>query len=359
MKNITIKIPNKQKDYQILIGSGLINKISIILNIKKYSKVFVVTDKNLEAILSKKLIQDLPSNTDYIVLPVGEKEKNISNVQKIWMQMYKTKCDRKCLVINLGGGVINDIGGFVASTYMRGVKFVNIPTTLLAQVDASVGGKLGFDFAGVKNLIGTFDQPIAVIIDIDTLSSLPNREFLSGFAEIIKHGAIKDKKYFDKVTSKHPLKFTKDELTDIITSSVQIKADIVEGDETENATRKILNFGHTVGHAVESLSLETQTPLLHGEAISIGMMAEARISFLLKTLSVNDLKFIERSLVNAGLPISIPNMKTKAIIKKMHSDKKNVGGRINFTLLQKIGSAIINQTVPPTIIKQALNEAIN
>ncbi|MBI2085740.1 3-dehydroquinate synthase [Candidatus Daviesbacteria bacterium] len=344
--------------YNVYIGSGIISNLPDLINSKNYSNIALITDNVVEKYCLKDIEKALPKNFFKIIIGAGEQFKNIETVQDIWQKLLLNGCDRKSLVINLGGGTISDVGGFAASIYMRGLDFLNIPTTLLAQVDASVGGKVGIDFAGIKNLIGTFNQPKAVIIDVNTLSSLPKREFLSGFAEIIKHGAIKDRKYFDKVTSKHPLKFTTEELSQIISSSIKIKTDIIQDDETENDTRKILNFGHTVGHAIESLSLETKTPLLHGEAVSIGMATEAKLSHSLGLIPSSDLKIIEQSLINAGLPISIPNMTTKAIIKKMQSDKKNVGGKINFTLLRKIGTAIINQTVPTPVIKQALKQTM-
>lgn len=342
--------------YNVYIGSVIISKLPYLIKFKNYSSIVLITDSIVEKHCLKKIEKVLPKNLVRIILHPGEQFKNIETVQDIWQKLLLNGCDRKSLVINLGGGVIGDIGGFAAATYMRGIDFVNIPTTLLAQVDASVGGKLGFDFAGIKNLIGAFDQPKAVIIDINTLSSLPKREFLSGFAEIIKHGAIKDKKYFDRVTSKHPLKFSKNELVDIITSSVQIKAGIVESDEIESGDRKLLNFGHTIGHAIESLSLKTSTPLLHGEAISIGMLAEARISYLLNMLSLSELKQIEQALTQTGLPTTVSGIKVENIISKMQSDKKNGKGKILFTLLQKIGKAVINQTVPTSIIKQVLKQ---
>ncbi|OGE64864.1 3-dehydroquinate synthase [Candidatus Daviesbacteria bacterium RIFCSPLOWO2_02_FULL_36_7] len=340
--------------YNVYIGPGSLSKLPNLISSNNYSCIVLITDIFVEKYCLKQIEKILPKKLVKIIIRPGEQFKNIATVQDIWQKLLLNSCDRRSLIINLGGGVILDIGGFAASTYMRGLDFLNIPTTLLAQVDASVGGKVGFDFAGIKNLIGTFNQPIAVICDINLLSTLPEREFAAGFAEIIKHGLIADKKYFEKVSSKHPLKFTKDELINIISASIKIKADIVQRDETENCTRKILNFGHTIGHAIESISLETQTPLLHGEAISIGMMTEARISFLLRMLSANDLKLIEQSLMNADLPISIPDMTSKEIINKMQSDKKNVDGKINFTLLQKIGKAIINQQISPTILQKAL-----
>ncbi len=355
MEKILLKFPKGlQTDYSIFIGNDLMGKISTIIDIKKYSKVFIITDQIAKRLFLKKIMMSLPSDTDFIVLPSSEREKNIENIQKVWTALARGQYDRKSLVLNLGGGVIGDMGGFAAATFMRGMDFINIPTTLLAQVDASVGGKTGVSFAGIKNLIGTFDQPTAVIVDTNALSTLPKRQFLSGFAEIIKHGLTADKKHFERVTAKAPLEFSRNELIDIISKSIQLKANVVESDPTENGRRKVLNFGHTIGHAIESLSLETKTPLLHGEAVSIGMLVESKISYLMKLLSEEDLQRIEQVLVNAGLPTSIPSLKKEEIFKKMKLDKKNEKGKVNFTLLEGIGRAIINQSVPASVVSQVL-----
>lgn len=358
MKTIIVNhSDNNQKDYKISIGSNLLGKISSIYHLSPYSKIFIITDQNIASLFLKK-IEDLQVETASIVLPSGEKEKNIESIQKIWKAMHNAQCDRKSLVINLGGGVICDMGGFAASTYMRGIDFLNIPTTLLAQVDASVGGKTGINFTGIKNLIGTFNQPVGVIIDIETLITLPKRKLLSGFAEIIKHGLIKNKKYFEKVTAKHPLKFTQNEMIDIISESCEIKADIIQNDETENNIRKLLNFGHTIGHALEAISLDTPNPLLHGEAISIGMWIEAKISYHLNLLSLSDLQKIKQALLNAELPLSI-NVKINEVLKKIKSDKKNTKGKINFTLLNRIGSALYNQNLPQDIVVKSLKNILD
>lgn len=338
--------------YNVYIGSGILTRFSKLVNLKKYSNIIIITDKSIEKHWLKK-IKGLPQNPKKIILQSGEQSKNIDTVQEIWQKFLLSGCDRKTLVINLGGGVILDMGGFAASTYMRGVSFINIPTTLLAQVDASIGGKTGIDFMGIKNLIGTFNQPVAVIVDTAALSTLPKREFLSGFAEIIKHGLIYDKEYFQKVTSKDPLQFTDKELIEIIAESIKIKAKIIGGDHTEENCRKILNFGHTVGHAIESLSLKSTTPLLHGEAISIGMFIEAKISRRLKLLSPAAVQIVKQGLTRAGLPISA-HLAIDKTIKLMRSDKKNEKGKINFTLLSGIGKAVINQFVPESIIKKEL-----
>ena len=288
-----------------------------------------------------------------MALPSGDNQKNIENAQKIWAALLDFGCDRKSLVINIGGGAIGDLGGFAASTYMRGIDFLQIPTTLLAQVDASVGGKVGINFAAVKNLISSFQQPIAVIVDSDILSTLPQREFISGFAEIIKHGLIADKKYFQSVTSKKPQEFSQDELIDIISRSIQIKADIVSQDEKEKNTRKLLNFGHTIGHAIEAISQEMEKPLLHGEAISIGMIAEGKISKILGLLSDKEYTILEQSLIKAGLPTTLSSP-VNNVLEKIKSDKKNVKGETKFTLLENIGKAVINKSVDESTIRKAL-----
>lgn len=340
--------------YSVFIGEGILDKLPELINLKKYSSFFLIVDQNLEKKWSKKIENLVPGACSKIIIQSGERSKNIETVQKIWKALLDFNCDRKSLVINLGGGTIGDIGGFAAATFMRGLDFVQIPTTLLAQVDSSIGGKVGINFAGIKNLIGTFQQPIGVMIDISLLSTLPKREFISGFAEIIKHGAIANKKYFDFVTSKKPLDFSSYELVEIIKRSCQIKANIVSCDEKESGPRKLLNFGHTIGHAIESLSQQTNKSLLHGEAISIGMYIEVKISEALGLISEKDLEIIKNVLLGVGLPISSIKFQTKDILSKIKSDKKNISGRINFTLLKNIGQAIYDQTPSESMILQAL-----
>lgn len=360
MQEVSVQLSlDKFRDYKIHVGEQAIEKISSLFELGSYSKIMVVTDTAVEAVLLQKLMATLPEGTASLVLPAGEKYKNIESVQKIWTALHNAVCDRKSLVINLGGGVIGDMGGFAAATYMRGIDFLNVPTTLLAQVDASAGGKTGFNFAGIKNLAGTFTQPIGVVIDPLTLESLPEAELLSGFGEIIKHGAIRDKAYFEKVTAKAPLEFSPEELSDIIAGSCQIKTAIVQDDETEGGARKLLNFGHTVGHAVEALSLETDTPLLHGQAISIGMAAEAYISQSLEMLSEADSEQLRGALTAAGLPVSVKGFTPDDILKKMQSDKKNEDGELNFTLLDTIGRASYDKQAPATVVTEALQAILD
>lgn len=354
MKSILVSFNSKKNEYPIFIGKGILSNIAKLFSLEIYSKMVVVADKNVKKILVKTILKYLPDNTSAITVPSGEKAKTIECVKNLWKELLRIGSDRKSLIINIGGGVAIDVSAFAASVYMRGLDFLNIPTTLLAQVDASIGGKNGINFSDIKNLIGTFNHPIGVIIDVQTLSSLPKREFLSGFAEIIKHGLIMDKKYFENVTSIHPLEFSQEQLVDIIKRSCEIKREFVESDERESGVRKLLNFGHTIGHAIEALSIESSMPLLHGEAISIGMVAEAKISHLMNLLSLSDLQRIQQSLINAELPITTSNIEINNVLKKIKSDKKNEKGKINFTLLKRIGKAVYNQNVPDEVIIQAL-----
>lgn len=337
----------------IFIGAGLLKSISSLVNFTKYTKAVIATDRILSSLVQK-LQGVLPIETSVVIIDHGEQHKDLRSVQKIWKTLKDFGCDRKSLVINLGGGVIGDVGGFAASTFMRGIDFLQIPTTLLAQVDASIGGKVGINFLGIKNLIGTFQQPVAVIIDVNTLSTLPQREFISGFAEIIKHGLIADKKYFQFVISKKPQEFSQAELVEIIEKSCQIKVSIVSKDEKEDGIRKLLNFGHTIGHALEALSQETGKSLLHGEAVSIGMVAEGQISRLLGLLTEAEFKILQQSIIHAGLPAAVPDIPADELLKKIKSDKKNEKRETNWTLLKGIGKAIIDQKVGEEIVKKVL-----
>lgn len=359
MQEVKVELPpGRSRGYTIYVGKDLSGRLGSLLDLNRYSSLFVVTDDAVPAAFLKDLLAPLPQGTSCLKLPSGDRNKGMNAVQKIWTALHEAGCDRKSLVINLGGGVIGDLGGFAASTYMRGVDFVNVPTTLLSQVDASIGGKTGFNFAGVKNLVGTFDQPAGVVIDVNTIGSLPERELVSGFAEVIKHGLIHDRHYFDQATSKKPAEFSPDELTDIISGSCRIKLAIIKDDIRESGARKLVNFGHSVGHAVEALSHEVGRPLLHGEAISIGMAAEAGIAVKLGLLDAGDLESVVKALRNAGLPVSVRGMEPVRIIAKMRSDKKNVAGRLNFTLIDRIGHAIYDQQVPETTVIEALHTVL-
>lgn len=359
MKTLQVNIPAIQpKTYPIYIGSGILEKIETLIDFSKYSSVAIITDQIIAKHYLRKLEEAISLRHFAIILPSGENEKNIRTVEKIWTEMTKGNLDRKSLVINLGGGVIGDVGGFAASIYMRGIDFLNIPTTITAAVDANVGGKTGVNFRELKNYIGSFQQPIGVVIDVETFKTLPKRAYIEAFSEIIKHGLIADKTYFDFVTSKKSLEFTTDEMIEIIEGSLMIKNKVVESDEKENGVRKVLNFGHTIGHAIEAISLSTKTPLMHGEAVSIGMVAEAKLSELKNFISSQDLKLIETSLQHAGLPIRIQGITEKQILQKIAGDKKNEFGKIKWTLLKKIGKAVYNEEVDEALVVTAIQKIL-
>ncbi len=358
MHKITISLPIKERSYQLIIGTGLIDRVPKVHDLSPYSKIVVVTDRNLEKLWVTRLLDSLPvkgfEEVNVVALQPGEDAKNTANLREIWDIMHDAGCDRHSLVIALGGGVIGDIAGFAAATYMRGVACLHMPTTVLSMVDSSLGGKTAVNYRYVKNLVGTFTQPTAVISDVELLSSLPKREFVSGFGEIIKHGLIQDVDYLRLVVRKKPLEFSTDELEQIIAGSVRIKAAVVQADETESGLRKALNFGHTIGHAIEALSLSTTNPLLHGEAISIGMVIEADIAHQQGLLGDQDVTAIKQFMINAGLPVISPAFETSDILTKLQSDKKNAHGTVRFTLLKALGEAIWNQEVPEDVIVSAL-----
>lgn len=324
-------------------------------NLNKFSKIAVLTDKNIASLWLDKVKKNIDRKIIPIIIDPGEKSKTLKTSEKIWKKMLESKMNRHSLLINLGGGVICDLGGFVASTYMRGIGFINIPTTLLAMVDASVGGKTGVNLDGIKNIIGTFADPLEVVIDISFLKTLPKRIFIEGFSEIIKHGIIADGDYFAFVSSKKPEEFNNQEIEKIIKRSIEIKSAIVSQDKKEKGLRKILNFGHTIGHAIESENIGN---LLHGEAVALGMIAESRLANLIGLLPLKDFQKIKTAIKNAGLLVKIDNFDKKTVLKKMLKDKKNNKGKILFSLPDKIGSAKFNVEVDEKLIIQSTKEIL-
>jgi 3-dehydroquinate synthase len=356
MKQIRLTFQNHSSDCRIIIGAGLVQRMPNFFDLHAYTRVLVITDTHIQKLHLPMLLSVLPKKVDVVALAPGEKTKTLEGVQTVLSAMHEAECDRHTLVITLGGGVISDMGGFAASIFMRGVDVLNIPTSLLSMVDAAIGGKTGVNFDGVKNLIGTIRQPIGVIIDVAFLSTLPLRDLRGGFAEIIKHGLIADSTLFEQATAKLPEQYTAHELTKIVISSCQVKTNIVIRDETEQNMRKLLNFGHTVGHAVEALSLATKKPLLHGEAITLGMIVESKISELVGLLSKNECEQIINRLKSHTDKESEIAIDATSIIQKIKSDKKRKGGHIQWTLLDRIGHAVINITVENDMVKKALHE---
>lgn len=321
---------------------------------RTYSQILVFVDRNTNDYCLPVLQTALPNLVDYDIIEIdpGEENKNIDFCIGVWKTMLDFGADRKALMINLGGGVVTDMGGFAASTFKRGIDFIQIPTTLLSQVDASVGGKTGIDLDNVKNIIGTFTQPQAVFISSKFLETLDHRQLLSGFAEIIKHGLIQDKELYNSCR----LIDISDIDNEIIYRSVEIKNNVIINDPTEQGVRKILNFGHTIGHAIEGYSLiNDDNPLLHGEAIAIGMICEAWLSHKCAGLSEEELLDITQAFLSRYTPYTYSSDVYDQLVELMKNDKKNVDGQIGFALLNQIGSAVYNIFISEEDIKLALD----
>ncbi|MFA0962756.1 3-dehydroquinate synthase [Roseivirga sp. BDSF3-8] len=315
-----------------------------------FTSLAVLVDENTEAHCYPWVKRYLPEHT-LIRITSGEKNKTLDTCQKIWQAMTDAKMDRRGLMLNLGGGVIGDMGGFCAATYKRGINFINVPTTLLAQVDASVGGKLGIDFGALKNHIGIFRIPDRVLIYPVLLQTLPERELRSGFAEVLKHGLIADAAYWERSRN---LSLASADWTEVVAASVKIKKEVVENDPTEKGLRKILNFGHTVGHAVESYFLDTENHLLHGEAIAIGMVAEAYLSASRCGLQPEECDMIRDTMLSVYGHAPIGTEHFDAITALTVQDKKNEGGNVLAALLNGIGKARYDVQISAEEVRKSL-----
>lgn len=337
--------------YKVLIGNDFSEELINIIKKGNFSKIFLLCDENTEKYCLP-IIKNLINIEQVITIPSGELFKNLDTCSDVWEVLTDENADRKSLLINLGGGVITDMGGFIASLYKRGITFLNLPTTLLSQVDASVGGKLGIDFKGFKNQIGLFNNALSVFIIPDFLKTLDNRQLLSGYAEVIKHGLIYDNDYWGVINSK---KLSDHDLTYLITRSVEIKNEVVNQDPLEKGLRKILNFGHTIGHAVESYSLANDSnPLLHGEAISIGMICESFLSYKVNYLTKEELNNIVNYINNIFDKYILKDDIFEELFELMKNDKKNNTNKISFSLINKIGSCNYDIYTEKDIIFEAL-----
>jgi len=318
-----------------------------------FSSIIFLVDENTHVHCLPILLADLDQLKAYEILEIdsGEENKTIETVSNLWLALADLNTDRNALVINVGGGVLTDMGGFMASTFKRGIKFINIPTTLLSQVDASVGGKNGVDLEGMKNMVGTFTQPEMVLIDPKFLKTLEQRQIKSGLAEMLKHGLIYDRDHWDNLVQL--LAHTADDLAPFIMDSIEIKKQVVETDPLEKGLRKILNFGHTIGHAIESESLETEFPLLHGEAIVIGMIIEAFLAEQKEILSTEDREEICDGFASLYALSTIDTQLFPSLMQWMSHDKKNENHAINFSLVNKIGNCSYNVVCSEAEIKLA------
>ncbi|MCI5065584.1 3-dehydroquinate synthase [bacterium] len=350
--------------YEITISSSVTEELRHFLHTTEYSNIFLVSEQQIlerwSAVLPEQ-VRCAPT----VLLPPGEISKSLSSAEKLWQFFLEHRGDRSSLVIHLGGGMITDLGGFAASTYMRGMRFLNIPTTLLAQVDASVGGKTGINLGGTKNIVGTFCQPEAVLIGTEFLESLPERELRSGYAEVLKHGAIRDRSYFNEVVSsvkKDGIRCISEEL---IHRSCVLKRDIVVADEKERGMRKLLNFGHTFGHAFESFSHRhpegaDEFPLLHGEAVGLGMVAEGLLSRELGMFAPDEFQLLFSGIQELGLlPIFPKKVAFDELLPFLERDKKNSGGVISWTLLGGMGRGDVDQRVPLETVRAVFEQFLS
>ena len=358
VRNVPVQLGSRS--YTIKIGPALLKNLGHeCARLKLGQRCAIITDKNAGKFFAKTIFDSLMRagfSPLLITVPAGETAKSLRTVEACYNQLAAHRLERKSFVVALGGGVVGDLAGFVAASYLRGIPFVQVPTTLLAQVDSSVGGKTGVNLRAGKNLVGAFYQPRLVLCDLDTLKTLPEREFRAGLAEVIKYGIIFDAALFTRIEKQLPDIFERDPkvLTPIIARCCEIKAEVVSQDETENGLRAILNFGHTIGHAIENGF--GYGKYLHGEAIAIGQVAEARLSQKILRLPQRDSQRIENLFQRACLPTGIklnPKQREK-FFDAMRLDKKARDGEIRFVLARKIGKVAFGQKVSAEAIEPAL-----
>lgn len=353
----TVRVALGERSYPIHVGAGLLDRADLVVPLLPQRRVAIVTNETVAPLYLDRLARALEAAgvaAVRVVVPDGEAHKDWPTLNKVFDALLANRCDRKTAIVALGGGVIGDLAGFAAATYQRGVPFVQVPTTLLAQVDSSVGGKTAINHPRGKNMIGAFHQPIAVLADMDTLVTLPAAELRAGLAEVIKHGAIRDGAFFDWLEANLDalLRLDRNALAYAVKRSVEIKAEVVALDERETGPRAALNFGHTFGHAIEAgLGFGAW---LHGEAVAAGMVMAADLSARLGMLDRAAADRLRRVLERAGLPVAGPALAPDRYLDLMAVDKKAEAGRIRFILLDRIGAARITDQVPPDALRATL-----
>jgi 3-dehydroquinate synthase len=342
--------------YPIVIGPNVLDRQELLLPHIAGSQVCVITNETVAPLYLDRVRAALAGirQVDAIVLPDGEAYKTVTTYSRIIDDLMRLRHNRTTTLVALGGGVVGDLTGFVAATYQRGVDFIQLPTTLLAQVDSSVGGKTGVNHPQGKNMIGAFHQPVCVLADTGVLSTLPRREYLSGVAEVIKYGIIRDAPFFAWLETQRECLLQLDQpvLAHAVRTSCAIKAAVVESDEREVGLRAILNYGHTFGHAIESLT--HYRVYLHGEAVAIGMVMAADLSFRQGWLSGRDAARIKRLVDATGLPTCPPRLDAEAFLDAMGMDKKVVDGRLRFVVLHALGKAVVSDAIDPVLLRQTL-----
>lgn len=360
--NINI-VSNSSNNYQFFLFScwdrAIQNTLLSFFKKNNYDAIFILADSFVNKHYLPQFLSWLKEESvsvNSIAITSLEKNKNLSTCQLIYQKMLSLNLSRKTLFINFGGGIISDLGGFVASTYKRGVDFINIPTSLLAMVDASIGGKVGIDLGENKNSIGLFINPKLVLINLSFLRTLPRRELFNGWAEVIKHGLIHDKDFFESVTQKTPDLFNEKELMQIIKKSCEIKYFYVKDDEHDSGKRQLLNFGHTVGHALESYFVSSSHALKHGEAVLWGILIESHISNLMGVLSDKEYFLIKEKLEEFGLvKINFNNLDLDRIKLFLLNDKKNQSSKIIFNLIKKIGEVEYGHVLDLSKLDKSIN----
>ncbi|HEX4263361.1 MAG TPA: 3-dehydroquinate synthase [Verrucomicrobiae bacterium] len=356
-----VEVPLGARSYEIVIGPGLLPELGgHCASLKMGGRCAIISDRNVApkfARAAQLSLKKVGFDSALITVPAGETAKSLKVVEHCYDALAKHRLERKSFIVALGGGVVGDLAGFVAATYLRGIAFVQVPTTLLALVDSSVGGKVGVNLKSGKNLVGAFHQPRLVLCDLNSLRTLPVREFRAGLAEVIKYGIIYDAALFERLERDLPklIKRDPETLEEVIAHCCEIKAEVVSQDETESGLRAILNFGHTIGHAIENIS--GYGKYLHGEAISIGQIAAAKISAFLLGLPDSEVARIRTLFQSAGLPatIRLTAAQRKKLLAAMRLDKKVVGGEIKFVLAKKMGETAWGQNVPERLIQEALD----
>lgn len=359
MNRIRVNLDRRMSaSYDIHIGRGILDRMALILAKGNWaSRWFVITDETVSGLHGGRVLAAMAGaglKAECLAIPPGERAKTVTTCLHLAEALLEKGADRASGLIALGGGVVGDVGGFLASIYMRGIPCVQVPTTLLAQVDSSIGGKTGVDIEAGKNLLGTFHQPRAVFVDMEFLETLPQREFTSGLAEIVKYGIIDDPDLLAILEDAAEALRERDPavLERVVSSSCRIKKGIVEIDEMEKGLRRILNFGHTVGHAVEA---ESGYAVSHGEAVAMGMAAAAAISEHLRYLNAEDRERIEKAIERAGLPRRIPrDLDAGRLMARMEKDKKKENDRIHFVLLKKPGIPFVNGGVPLDVVRETI-----
>jgi len=357
MTKVTVRL--SKDSYDINIGTGILKQTGTLLKEAGFTgKTVIITNPSLKKLYADNLAEKLSGEGFKVAIlevPEGEEYKSLETAGRLYQQLTDFFAERLTPIIALGGGVIGDLAGFVAATYLRGVPLIQVPTTLLSQVDSSIGGKVAVNHGQMKNKIGAFYQPRMVISDIATLQSLTAEDFADGLAEAIKHGFIRDKEYFAYIEDNlDRIKYLDVEaLEKVVTGSARIKGTVVAEDERDFGLRNILNYGHTIGHAIESVS---EFDLVHGQAVAIGMLVAARISNRMGFLETHEVDRMKAVIEKAGLPTKMPELEIKALLDSMKHDKKITSGRIKFVLLKSIGEVFVTDEVDLSLVEQVIRE---